>query len=36
MHEKIRLNFERVNKMFKIFQIYSWRNVNWNSTIHEL
>ena len=36
MHERIRLNFVRLNKMYKIFQNYPWSTVNWNSASHEL
>ena len=34
MHERIRLNIVRLNKMFKIFQSYSWSSIN--SASHEL
>ena len=36
MQERIRLNFVRLNKMFKIFQNYLWSIVIWNSAGHEL
>ena len=36
MHERIRLNFVRLNKMYEIFQNYPWSIVNWNSASHEL
>ena len=36
MHEPIRLNFVRLNKMLKIFQNYPWSIINWNSASHEL
>ena len=31
MHERIRLEFVRLNKMYKIFQNYPWSTINWNS-----
>ena len=36
MHERIRLNFVRLNEMYKIFQNYPWSTVNWNPASHEL
>ena len=35
MHERIRLNFVRLNKMYKIFQNYPCSTVNWNSARHD-
>ena len=36
MHERIRLKYVRLNKMYKIFQNDPWSTVNWNSASHEL
>ena len=36
MHEQFRLNFVRLDKMFKIFRNYPWPTVIWNSFSHEL